>query len=102
MNRRGFLKGLAGIFAAGVAPAVVGSDILMPVRDLVLPSQIDDEVFVAIVHPDAQDWLQSGMRGWARALFAEASRPSKIVGSLERWGVITIDGRCPGSDVSRC
>ncbi len=29
MNRRGFLK---GILAAGVAPAVVGSGILMPVR----------------------------------------------------------------------
>ncbi len=29
MNRRGFL---AGILAAGVAPAVVGSGILMPVR----------------------------------------------------------------------
>lgn len=43
MNRRGFLKGLGGIFAAGVAPAVVGSDILMPVRKLVVPD--DDLTF---------------------------------------------------------
>lgn len=34
MNRRGFL---AGILAAGVAPAVVGSGILMPVRALIVP-----------------------------------------------------------------
>ena len=35
MKRRGFL---AGILAAGFAPAVVGSGILMPVRRLVVPS----------------------------------------------------------------
>ncbi len=34
MNRRGFL---AGILATGVAPAVVGSGILMPVRRVVTP-----------------------------------------------------------------
>lgn len=35
MNRRGFLGGLAGILAAGVAPAAVGSSIIMPVRSIV-------------------------------------------------------------------
>lgn len=34
MNRRGFL---AGILGAGVAPAVVGSGVLMPVRKLAVP-----------------------------------------------------------------
>lgn len=34
MNRRSFL---ASILAAGVAPAVVGSGILMPVRQILLP-----------------------------------------------------------------
>lgn len=34
MNRRGFLQ---AILAAGVAPAVVGSGILMPVRAIALP-----------------------------------------------------------------
>lgn len=38
MNRRIFLKGIAGILAAGVAPAAIGSNILMPVRSLVLPA----------------------------------------------------------------
>lgn len=32
MNRRDILTGLAGIFAAGFAPAAVGSGVLMPVR----------------------------------------------------------------------
>ena len=38
MTRRGFLKGMAGILAAGVAPAFIGSKILMPVRELWKPS----------------------------------------------------------------
>ena len=41
MNRRGFL---AGILAAGAAPAFVGSSVLMPVRKIILP--------------------ESGPRGW--------------------------------------
>lgn len=36
MNRRGFL---ASILAAGVAPAIVGSGILMPIRKLWTPDQ---------------------------------------------------------------
>lgn len=43
MNRRDFLRGMAGILAFGVAPAVVGSNILMPIRQIVLPT--DEEVF---------------------------------------------------------
>ena len=34
MERRGFLK---SILAAGAAPAVVGSGILMPVKEIILP-----------------------------------------------------------------
>lgn len=37
MNRRGFLR---GILALGVAPAVVGSDILMPVRPRLMTFEI--------------------------------------------------------------
>lgn len=33
-SRRGFLQGMAGILAAGVAPAAIGSNILMPVRKI--------------------------------------------------------------------
>lgn len=38
MNRRGFLGGLAGILAAGVAPVVMPAGILMPTRKLLLPT----------------------------------------------------------------
>lgn len=34
MNRRDFLKGLGGVLAAGVAPAFIGSDVLMPVKKI--------------------------------------------------------------------
>lgn len=38
VTRRGFLKGMAGILAAGVAPAFIGSKVLMPIKPaLVLP-----------------------------------------------------------------
>lgn len=39
MNRRGFLSGLAGVFAAGVAPAIVSNPmkIFVPKQDIVLP-----------------------------------------------------------------
>lgn len=36
MDRRGFLRGLAGCFAAAAAPAVLPSGIIMPVRSLVV------------------------------------------------------------------
>ncbi len=39
MQRRTFLKGMAGILAAAVAPAYIGSKILMPVRELVVPNE---------------------------------------------------------------
>lgn len=37
MNRREFLKGLGGVLAAGVAPAFIGSDVLMPVKKIWTP-----------------------------------------------------------------
>ena len=37
MNRRGFLS---SILAAGVAPAAIGSGVLMPIRQIWAPSRI--------------------------------------------------------------
>lgn len=37
MNRRGFIGGLAGILAAGHAPASIGSGVLMPVKKVWVP-----------------------------------------------------------------
>uniref|UniRef100_A0A6M3IXT4 Uncharacterized protein n=1 Tax=viral metagenome TaxID=1070528 RepID=A0A6M3IXT4_9ZZZZ len=41
LSRRAFLKGMAGILASGIAPAAIGSGILMPVRTIWRP---DDEI----------------------------------------------------------
>ena len=38
MNRRGLL---GSILAAGFAPAIVGSSVLMPVRQIIAPSVVD-------------------------------------------------------------
>jgi len=40
MNRREFLKGLSGILAAGVAPAYIGAEVLMPVKKIWAPGEI--------------------------------------------------------------
>ena len=40
--RRAFLVGIAGVFASGYAPAFVGSNVLMPVRKLMLGMDIGD------------------------------------------------------------
>ena len=46
MNRRGFLQGLAGILASGVAPAAIGSNVLMPIRKLWTPPAMAWTAFV--------------------------------------------------------
>jgi hypothetical protein len=38
MNRRGFLGGLAGCFAAAAAPGILAQGVIMPVRRIALPS----------------------------------------------------------------
>ena len=43
MNRRGFL---GGILAASFAPAIVGSGVLMPVRQIILPALGESWVYV--------------------------------------------------------
>ena len=55
MQRRGFLK---AILAAGVAPAFVGSGILMPVKALVMPT---DEEVLDVVAGQGNTLLTIGM-----------------------------------------
>ena len=43
MNRRGFL---GSILAAGFAPAFVGSGVLMPVRQIILPAASESWVYI--------------------------------------------------------
>lgn len=41
MDRRGFLTGMAGILAAGAAPAIITTPgLLMPIRKIIVPSQV--------------------------------------------------------------
>lgn len=42
MNRRNFLGGMAGILAAGFAPAAIGSGVLMPARKILVPEDFPD------------------------------------------------------------
>src|SRR5437867_4317171 len=72
MTRRGFLKGIAGILAAGVAPAVIGSPILMPVRKIWTPP-INPRIFT-ISNPGGSSSLlmsifvedERGRRVWSQ------------------------------------
>lgn len=49
--RRSFLTGLAGILASGVAPAAVGSSVLMPVRKIVRAYRVPEYIEFEW-HPD--------------------------------------------------
>ena len=49
MNRRGFLQ---GILAAGVAPAFIGSSILMPVRKIITQSQSQSQSQSLSISPE--------------------------------------------------
>lgn len=56
MDRRGFLRGMAGILAAGAAPAVLPSGILMPIKSLILPGY-DEYVITEVVTSNSNGLL---------------------------------------------
>jgi hypothetical protein len=71
LNRRGLL---AGILGAAVAPAFVGSSILMPVRAIArlpdpfgkygwIPWGTDRDPFIVVVHPDIEQDLREVCAG---------------------------------------
>lgn len=76
MNRRGFLQ---SILAAGVAPAVVGSGILMPVRSIV---PLDITTTLGEYMASKSDPL--GQRGYVRAQFWTKKGPL-IVPADGKW-----------------
>jgi hypothetical protein len=86
MNRRGFLQ---AILAAGVAPAVVGSGVLMPVR-LVAPIQRAVEVVVdteLVVYGNTLLTVSAITREALRILEAEIMKPRPELdpGALARF-----------------
>ncbi len=76
MKRRTFLQsGIAAILSAGVAPAAIGSGILMPVREIIKPEDS------AIVY---YDWAKGlAMPDYLRPIYRDA---------LLAKGWITSDG----------
>lgn len=48
MERRAFLRGLAGCFAAAAAPGVIGSGVLMPIRKIVVPDPFGQYGFIPV------------------------------------------------------
>lgn len=96
MNRRGFL---AGILAAGVAPAVVGSGILMPTRKLVTPDLVITPLATDF-HPNAIQLTTSALRvgdvftieGFTRSGRKDDGLQLFVVtAASERDGVVTVD-----------
>ena len=61
INRRGFLQ---SILAAGVAPAVIGSGILMPVRTILVP-----EAAKLIISPEGAEGLNVLFRGYPKLMW---------------------------------
>lgn len=49
-TRRGFLGGLAGVLAAGFAPAAIGSGVLMPVRKIAVPEVSGMSILIGAQH----------------------------------------------------
>jgi hypothetical protein len=104
LSRRGFLGGLAGILAAGVAPAAVGSGILMPVRQVIAPrpdvltydygrgeafeiwSYDKDEVQIQAI-PREQLYLNGGLLWQDAARTIPVTQIGQPVGYVESIGV---------------
>jgi len=49
MNRRNFIKGIAGIIAAASAPAIIPIKSIMPVKQIILPGDIGFKTMAARV-----------------------------------------------------
>jgi hypothetical protein len=69
MDRRSFLRGMAGILASGFAPAFIGAKVLMPVRGLVAPSLLS--LFEPDVSEETIRRLCSGNQ-WGKSWWAAA------------------------------
>ncbi len=97
MNRRGFL---AGILGAGVAPAVVGSGVLMPVRKLAVPEPRVLIEPLRVIDPGAIQVFTNDLRVGDLLAIAGVTRGGRknaalelfvVTASSERDGVVTVD-----------
>lgn len=97
MNRRGFLQ---GILAAGMAPAIVKAEILMPVRKIIVPPTLTFRRYVpygsSVIALDHVIDSQRYLNGWWRsALDGMAIDPgAKItLAEMERIKAHLLKGR---------
>lgn len=86
MTRRGFLQ---GIIAAGVAPAIVKAESIMPCIGLVIPRQ-------ALIIPNQELVLQNGLivgdRVFTAGLHTNAFMEAQIEGLTELRRIETFNG----------
>lgn len=76
LPRRSFLRGMAGILATGIAPAVIGSGILMPVRP-----------------PFVGRWYTWGGIGmWARVVVVDGDGTERTIGDKLTPPVVVPEG----------
>ena len=96
-TRRRFLTGMAGILATGIAPAVLPSGIIMPIRQIVKPSdhiiivdpqnmrhamgKLEDQFsFWYTTKDDGITWQYSGT-------LAELNQKLREVVKMENWAI---------------
>lgn len=89
MNRRGFLQ---AILAAGVAPAYIGSSILMPVKSIIAPTRGAILGGTALTYADWAKRLDNQKVGDIIAILTETNelldqhlQPFPWPGRLGRW-----------------
>lgn len=86
MDRRGFL---AGILAAGFAPAVVGSGVLMPIKKIWTPSPIEALQWNA----DELEFFDEIMKGFEDAMIFSSSMTGIGIGNKHQVLAKNIDVR---------
>ena len=74
LTRREFLRGIGGILAAGVAPAFIGSNVLMPVK--------------VIRQPTLTEIIQTTLRREQDALAENIMRTNELLRQLKAYGLI--------------
>ncbi len=110
MDRRTLLRGMAGILATSVAPAAIGSGILMPVRKIITPQWFGmRQRWVTLEEAramfPAHDQIATTPRRQSEVLnllrpiysggpFAPAS-PIRFQEKGDDFGIFTIDARKP-------
>lgn len=92
-TRRGFLGGLAGVLAAGFAPAAIGSGVLMPVRQVVTAPAIYMRPIVDWrLEGHAVDALRYAMQDWpAVGMVSQIRQQQEMINELVSHGVLMME-----------